>query len=119
MAQAEELINSRRVAGNGVLVLKVFKIEPDAERPCGYHYSLAYIPFWVEDKRQKQNYLRYDNAHDGPHKHKRGRRLPYTFKSVKTLLLDFLSELLEMLKEDNQPFEDVAELLEELKEVEL
>jgi hypothetical protein len=119
MAQAEEILNYRVVAGNGVLVLKIFRIEPDAERPCGYHYSLAYIPFWIEDKNQKQNYLRYDNAHDGPHKHKKGERLPYVFKDPKTLLSDFLSELLEMLKEDNQPFEEIAELLEELKEVEL
>ncbi len=123
-----------QISFNGVLVLKIFRIEPDAERPCGYHfyprerpkvggrcrlYSLAYIPFWIEDKNQKQNYFRYDNAHDGPHKHKKGEKLPYVFKDPKTLLLDFLSELLEMLKEDNQPFEEIVELLEELKEVEL
>jgi hypothetical protein len=119
MAQAEELLNYRVVLGNGVLVLKIFRIEPDAERPCGYHYSLAYIPFWIEDRSLKQNYLRYDNAHDGPHKHKRGARIPYEFKDIKTLLLNFISELIEMLKEDKQPVGEIIELLEELKEVEL
>ncbi|NPA14802.1 MAG: hypothetical protein GXN97_06430 [Aquificae bacterium] len=119
MAPAKKLFNYRVVADNGVLILKIFKIEPDAKRPCGYHYSLVYIPFWVEDKHLKQNYLRYDNAHDGPHKHKRGKRLPYSFTEPKKLLLDFLLELMEMLKEDNQPFEEISELLEELKEVEI
>ena len=117
MGKAEEILNYRTVADNGVITLKIYRIEADENRPCGYHYSLAYIPFWIEDQKLKQDYLRYDNAHEGPHKHKRGVRLPYVFKDPKTLLMDFFSELLEMLREDNQPFEEILGLLEALKEV--
>jgi len=119
MGKAEEILNYRIVADNGVITLKIYRIEADKNRPCGYHYSLAYIPFWIEDRKLKQDYLRYDNAHNGPHKHKKGLRCPYVFKDPQTLLMDFFSELLEMLKEDNQPFEEVLGLLEALKEVKL
>ena len=119
MGSAKELLNYRVVVDNGVITLKIYKIKVDKRRPCGYYYSLSYIPFWIENQKLKQDYLRYDNAHDGPHKHKRGKRFPYIFSDPKTLLTDFLLELLEMLKEDKQPFEEVLNLLEELKEVKL
>ena len=119
MKKAKKLLDYRVVSGNGVVALKIYQIEADKRRPCGYSYSLAYIPFWIEDKRLKENYLRYDNAHDGAHKHKKGKRLPYEFKNPKELLVDFFSELIEMLKEDNQPYEEILELLEEVKEVEI
>ena len=118
-SKAEELFNERIVIENGVIVLKIYRIEADKDRPCGYHYSLAYIPFWIEDKKLKQNYFRYDNAHGGAHKHRKGKRLAYNFQTPKRLLQDFLEELIEILKEDGQPFEEILELLEAIGEVEI
>ena len=57
--------------------------EPTSERPHGFKYRLYY-------GRRGVCLVRYDNeTGKGDHKHVRGREMPYEFKSVEQLRLDF------------------------------
>ncbi len=84
----------------GILEMKVWKVPEDECYPEGYKYSLVFALYDKESGTFDGDFLRYDNHRcEGHHKHIKGRRFPYEFKDLETLLEDFERDFRELLKE--------------------
>ena len=82
--------------------VKIWKVPRDKCYPEGYKYSLVFALYDEKSGTFDGDFLRYDNYRcEGHHKHIKGRRLSYDFKSPETLLGDFERDL-EMLLEEVQ-----------------
>ena len=84
----------------GILEMKVWKVPQDKCYPEGYKYSLVFALYDEESETFDGGFLRYDNHRcEGHHKHLKGKRLPYQFKDLETLLEDFEKDFKKLLEE--------------------
>lgn len=92
MVDATPVLNIKRELANGaILQITIWQIpKPTAERPHGYKYRLNYsLP-------DGSTLVRYDNeTGKGDHKHIRNVEQSYKFTSIKQLLSDFNSDVLD------------------------
>jgi hypothetical protein len=80
----------------GKLSVKIWYVPHDSRYPFGIKYSLQFAKLMGNDF--DRDYLRYDNyCGHGDHKHIRGKRFPYKFVDVDTLIADFNSDAKELL----------------------
>ena len=80
----------------GKLSVKIWSVPHDSRYPSGIKYSLQFARW--SGSGFDRNYLRYDNyCGHGDHKHIRGKRLPYRFTDVDTLIADFNSDAEKLL----------------------
>ena len=80
----------------GKLSAKIWYVPHDPRYPLGIKYSLQFAK-WTENGFDR-NFLRYDNyCGHGDHKHIRGKRFPYKFVDVETLISDFNSDAQKLL----------------------
>ena len=67
--------------------MKIWEVPYSKGKPHGLKYSLVYI-------RKGDRIVGYDNAEGkGDHKHFWGNEIPYNFKDMDTLILDFYSDI--------------------------
>lgn len=70
-----------------VTEVKLWQVEPSADKPHGYKYSLVYI---VKGRRV----IGYDNAEGkGDHRHYGDREEPYKFKDMDSLVEAFFKDV--------------------------
>lgn len=76
----------RKDNGN-IVEVKIWQVNPSADKPRGYKYSLVYI---VKGKRV----IGYDNAEGkGDHRHYGDRIEKYNFRDLERLSEDFYSDI--------------------------
>lgn len=79
-------IKIKEDAGN-VIEVKMWQVNPSADRPHGYKYSLVYI---VKGRRV----IGYDNSEGkGDHRHCGKKTELYRFKDLRVLTEDFLRDI--------------------------
>ena len=77
-----------------IIEVKLWQAEPTTDKPHGYKYSLVYV---VKGKR----IIGYDNAEGkGDHRHYESRTETYRFTDLRTLVIDFYSDI-EKFKKGN------------------
>ena len=78
----------KNILKNGDTVeMKIWQVPYSKDKPHGLKYSLVYI-------RKGERVVGYDNAEKkGYHKHFREMEIPYKFKEMDRLILDFYSDI--------------------------
>ena len=75
-----------------IVEIKMWQVNPRADRPHGYKYSLVYI---VNGKRA----IGYDNGEGkGDYRHYENKEEPYRFKNLRSLVKDFNKDILNYKK---------------------
>lgn len=71
----------------GIVEMKAYEVPRAASTPQGYKYSLVYV-------LNGQRLIGYDNHEQkGDHRHYRAGTSPYVFRSIDTLVDDFLADV--------------------------
>ncbi len=84
----------------GIVDMRIFEVPQKEAYEEGIKYSLTFARFNPNTGSFEGDYLRYDNYKGhGHHRHIKGRREPYTFESVDTLIEDFYKDLNKILEE--------------------
>jgi hypothetical protein len=78
----------KNILKNGDTVeMKIWQVPYSKDKPHGLKYSLVYI-------RKGERLVGYDNAEKkADHKHFREMEIPYKFKDMDRLILDFYSDI--------------------------
>jgi hypothetical protein len=78
----------KNILKNGDTVeMKIWQVPYSKDKPHGLKYSLVYT-------RKGERVVGYDNADKkGDHKHFREMEIPYNFKDMDRLILDFYSDI--------------------------
>ena len=77
----------------GIIEMKAYEVPRSASTPQGYKYSLVYI-------LNGQRLIGYDNHEQkGDHCHHRADTSQYAFRSIHTLVDDFLADVAAIRKE--------------------
>ena len=80
----------------GKLSVKIWYVPNDPRYPHKIKYSLQFAKW--SGSGYDNNFLRYDNyCGHGDHKHIRGKRLPYKFVDINTLINDFNSDAVRLV----------------------
>ena len=75
-------IKVREDTGN-IVEIKMWQVTRSPDKPHGYKYSLVYIV-------HGQRVIGYDNSEGkGDHKHYRDKEIPYEFRDLNALAIDF------------------------------